>query len=135
MGQNMEGYGLELWRRLHAQYSGSDKLLQVAGRTNLQDFPACRSVKNLDHHIDEWLHLFYSFGDGISPGHAKTMFVRMIPESLRTEIYRRPDVERMELLPLIDWVRRKTLYERSESSSLSICAPTVMRKPQPFSDN
>ena len=31
-GANIEGNGLELWRKLYMEYHGSDELLQVAGR-------------------------------------------------------------------------------------------------------
>ena len=46
MGHNIEGNGLELWRKLHSEFAGSDKLMQVAGRTRLQDFPQCRDVRS-----------------------------------------------------------------------------------------
>ena len=88
--------------------------MQVAGRTRLQDYPQCNSLKTLNQHIESWLHLFYEFGDGIGADHAKTMFVRTIPDSIRTEIYRRPDVERRELLSLVDWVRHQAVFERPE---------------------
>ena len=51
MGLAIEGNGLELWRKLHNDYSASDKLIQVAGRTRLQDFPQCRDIKKLTQHI------------------------------------------------------------------------------------
>ena len=37
-GVDIEGNGQDLWRKLHSDVSGSDKLLQIAGRTTLQDF-------------------------------------------------------------------------------------------------
>ena len=40
MGINIEGNGLELWRKLFAEFEGSDKLIQIAGRTKLQDYPS-----------------------------------------------------------------------------------------------
>ena len=58
MAPNIEGNGLELWRKLFTQHHGSDELLQAAGRTKLQDFPPCRSLKALDQHPDEWISLF-----------------------------------------------------------------------------
>ena len=74
IGLNIEGNGLELWRKLFTQYHGSDELLQVAGRTRLQDFPQCKHLKSLDNHIDEWLHLFYEYGSDIGPQSAQVMF-------------------------------------------------------------
>ena len=121
-GTNLEGNGLELWRKLYAEYAGNDKLLQVAGRTRLQDFPACRNMRQMNHHIDDWLHLFYEYGDGVGPEHAKTMFMRTLPDTLRTEVYRRPEVERMDLIELIEWVRNQTVYGRSEDSCTALKA-------------
>ena len=40
---NIEGNGLELWRKLFTEYQGSDVLLQVVGRTKLQDFQHARA--------------------------------------------------------------------------------------------
>lgn len=114
MGISIEGNGLELWRKLFSEFEGSDKLIQIAGRTRLQDYPQRKAMKDLNHHIDDWLHQFYQYGDGISKEHAKTMCVRTIPESLRVEIYRRPEVEALDLLKLTDWVRHQSLYQRSE---------------------
>ena len=68
----------------------------------------------LNDHVEEWTHLFYMYGEGISADHAKTMFMRLLPDSIRTEVYRRPDVERLQLFELADWVKHQTLWERSE---------------------
>ena len=114
MGQNIEGNGFELWRKLFLEYEGSDKLMQIAGRSKLQEFPACTNVRHLNQHVDDWMHLFYTYGDGISQDHAKLMFTRTLPPSIRSEIYRRPEVEAHDLLPLTDWVRHQVLHERAE---------------------
>ena len=113
-GQQIEGNWLELWRMLHVQHSGSDKLVQIAGRAKLQYVHACTQVCQLDQHVEHWLYLFYEFGEVIGAEHAKTMFIRTLPAIIRTEIYRRPEVERLELIPLIDWVRHQTMYEEAE---------------------
>ena len=66
MGPSIEGNGLELWRRLFTEYQGSDELIKLAGKTKLLDFGKCRSVKHLNHHLDEWLELVYKHGDDMS---------------------------------------------------------------------
>ena len=61
-------------------------MVQVAGRTKLQDFAAITSMKEVQNRLEEWLHLFYEFGEGISSEHAKTMLIRILPPAIRTEI-------------------------------------------------
>ena len=58
MGLNIEGNGLELWRRIYSEYAGSDKLIQIAGRTKLQDYGQCKNMKHLSHHVDDRTSLF-----------------------------------------------------------------------------
>ena len=105
---------LEPRRKPVSEFKGSDKLVQVAGRTQLQDHPKCHCVKQLNHHIDDWMSLFYQFGEGINQEHAKVMFTRTLPDSTRAEIYYRPEVEAMDLLRLKDWIRHQTLLEHTE---------------------
>ena len=114
MGLNIKGNGQELWRRIYSEYAGSDKLLQIAGRTKLRDYGQCKNMKHLSHHVDDWTSLFYQYGDGIRAEHAKTMVVRTLPDTIRVEVYRRPEVEALGLFQLIDWVRHQTLFERTE---------------------
>ena len=54
---------------------------------------------------------------------AQTMFLRMLPESLRTEVYRRPELKKLELMRLKDWVRHQTLQERSEELAAQLMRP------------
>ena len=42
------------------------------------------------------------------------MFIRTLPETIRREIYRRPEVEAHDLLRRMDGVRHQTLYVRTE---------------------
>jgi hypothetical protein len=114
MGLSLRAMDLTFWRNLHIQYSGADKFVQIAGRTKLLDVPSCSQVRRLDQPIDRRLHLFYEFGEGAGPDHAKTMCIRTLPSVIKTEIHRRPEVERLDLIPLVDWVRHQTAYEKAK---------------------
>ena len=100
MGTQMEGNGMELWRKLFRQYEGSDDLVKMAGKSKFMDLPQCRSMKDLDHHLDEWLHLMYQYGDDMGPSVLQTLLLRIIPSNLRAEIHRRPELKNLDLLKL-----------------------------------
>ena len=51
------------------------------------------------------------------------MFLRTLPQTLRTEVYRRPELQRLELMKLIDWVRHQTVLERSEQLASQLLKP------------
>ena len=51
------------------------------------------------------------------------MFLRTIPQTLRTEVYRRPELQRLELMKLIDWVRHQTVLERSAELTEQLLKP------------
>ena len=121
MGQQIEGNGLELWRKIHSEFAGSDHLMQVAGRTKLQDYPAITSMKDVQHRLEEWVHLFYQFGEGITAEHANTMLVRILPRDIRTEVYRRPEVEPIDLLRLIDWVNTPVALRTGRRDTCKPC--------------
>ena len=99
---DVEGNGFELWRKLFSEYEGSDELINMAGRTKLQDFPQIKHMRNLHASLDEWIDLFYRYGQEIGPNMAQTMFLRILPDELRTDIHRRPELKQLELLELID---------------------------------
>ena len=56
---DIEGNGLELWRKLFAQCHGSDDLLQIAGRTKLDEFPGWAKIRDLERHVEHLLRVFY----------------------------------------------------------------------------
>ena len=45
MGFNIEGNGLELWRRLYTEFEGSDELVRMAGRSKLLDHPPMQDLR------------------------------------------------------------------------------------------
>ena len=65
----------------------------MAGRARLLDFEQCKTTRHLNQHIDEWLDLLFKFGDEMGPATIQTLFLRVIPDSLRAEVYRRPELK------------------------------------------
>ena len=55
MAPQIEGNGLELWRRVFSEYEGCDDLVKMAGRLKLLEFPQIKSDKHINHQLDEWL--------------------------------------------------------------------------------
>ena len=74
--------------------------------------PQCTSLRDLNAHADEWLHVFDEFGRDLSVDHARAMFTRCLPHGTPTEVYRREEAERLDLLPLTGGVGHQTAYER-----------------------
>ena len=109
MGQAIEGNGLEPWRRLFVEFQGSDELVNLAGRTKFMEFPQCRNLKHLNAHLDEWLELLYKFGDGMGPLAVQTLFLKTLPDTMRSEIYKRPELKSLELMKLVDWARHQAI--------------------------
>ena len=114
MGPAIEGNGIELWRRLFTEYQGSDELVKLAGKTRFLEFPQCRSLKHLNHHLDEWLELLYKFADDMGPETVRTLLLKTLPDGMRSEVYKRSDLKNMDVMKLIDWARHQTIWERSE---------------------
>ena len=65
----------------------------------------CKHLRSLNHHVDEWLQLVHEYGHGIGHLSAQAMLRRTTPDELRTEVYRRPELKRLELTKLVEWVR------------------------------
>ena len=114
MGPSAEGDGLELWRRLFKEYQGSDELTNLAGRTKLLEFPQCKQLKRLNHHLDEWLELLHKFGGDMGPVTVQTLFLKTRPDSMRSEVFKRPELKELEPVKLADWARNQTSWERSK---------------------
>ena len=58
LAPQIEGNGLELWRKLHGEYEGCDELIRMAGRQKLHGFKQCTAMRNLNSALDEWIDLF-----------------------------------------------------------------------------
>lgn len=115
MAPSIEGNGLELWRKLFTEYEGSDELVTMAGRAKLLDYPQAKNLKSLNHHIDDWLDLLCKYGDEMGAPAVQTLFfLRIIPDQLRAEVYRRPELKHLDIFKLVDRVRHQTVWERSQ---------------------
>ena len=50
-------------------------------------------MKSLDAQFDDWIDLWTKYGDDVGPSTALAMFLRILPDSLRTEVHRRPELK------------------------------------------
>ena len=50
----------------------------------------------------------------------QTLFLRVLPDTLRIEITRRPELKNLELMRLVDWARHQTMWDRSEELAAQI---------------
>lgn len=123
MGPAIEGNGIELWRRPVTECQGSDELVKLAGRTKFLQFGQCRSLKHLIHHLDEWLELSYKFGGDMGPEVVRTLLLKTLPDGMRSEVYKRSDLNNMDVTSLVDWARHQTIWERSEELAIQMVKP------------
>ena len=93
LSPDIEGNGLELWRKLSSEYDGNDELVKMAGRARFLDYPQCKNFRHLNHTIDDWLDMLYKYGDEMGSPAIHTLFLRMLPDALRIEITRRPEMK------------------------------------------
>ena len=80
-------------------------------------------MKSLNEQLEEWLDLFYKYGDQLGPAAVQTHFLRILPDSLRSEVYKREDLKRLDLMPLVEWVRHHTIWERNEELAAQLLRP------------
>ena len=50
----------------------------------------------------------------MGPLAVQTLFLKTLPDTMRAEIYKRPELKSLELMKLVDWARHQTVWERSE---------------------
>ena len=46
------GNGFEIWRRCREKYEGTGAVIDVAGTDCLHAYPKCKSLKDLEEHLD-----------------------------------------------------------------------------------
>lgn len=86
LANNVEGNGFELWRALFTEYEGSDEYIALDGRTQLQNFPKIQSTTGITQHLNDWSSAMLKYGKDIGPVTRMTMFLKILPESLRTDV-------------------------------------------------
>ena len=57
-------------------------------------------MKASNSQLDEWIHLFYQYGDEIGPSAVKTLLLRILPDALRSDIIKRQELKHMELFQI-----------------------------------
>ena len=108
-----EGNGVELWRRLFCDFEGGDEVVQLHGRSLLQNFKPAESNHGLAAKLDDWQQMMTKYGGDIGPMTRQTMLLKILPESLRTEVIRRGDLHHPE--PTILWIRKQLNWSHAEN--------------------
>ena len=107
-----EGNGVGLWRRLFCDYEGGDIVVQLHGRSLLQNFKPAENNHGLGTKLDEWQGMMTKYGGDIGPLTRQTMLLKILPQALRTEIIRRDDLHHPE--PTFLWIRKQLNWSHAE---------------------
>ena len=59
----------------------------------------------------------------MGPLAVQTLFLKTLPDTMRAEIYKRPELKSLELMKLVDWARHQTVWERSEELASQMLKP------------
>ena len=86
LAHGVEGNGFELWRALFVEYEGSDEYIALDGRTKLKNFPAITTTNGITQVLNDWSHAMLKYGGDIGPVARRTMLLKILPESLRTDV-------------------------------------------------
>ena len=102
------GNGLEMWRRLHAEFKGDDDAIEFGGVRRLQEFPRCNDIKLLTSHLDDWLEVLSTFGSELEhcPKLLRSMVFNIIPKTFEDELLTKPELTR-SYHDIIKWCRQK----------------------------
>ena len=110
LANGVEGNGLELWRRLFADYEGGDEFTQLEGRTDLQNFKPITSSANISDRLGDWQHEMLKYGGDITMPTLYTMLMKILPDSVRQDVLKNgvKDVDE-----IIAWIRKTNVWNRS----------------------
>ena len=86
LAHGVEGNSFELWRALFVEYEGSDEYIALDGRTKLQNFLAMTMTNGITQVLNDWSHAMLKYGGDIGPVTRRTMLLKILPESLRTDV-------------------------------------------------
>lgn len=66
------------------------------GVTSLHSFPQCAKLEDLQNYIGLWQTTRMQYGQGIQDVHLRTMFLNMVPESVASDIRKRPELKTLQ---------------------------------------
>ena len=112
LAHGCEGNGFELWRRLFVDHEGGDRVIQLDGRTGLQNFPIC-TMSNIGLKLDSWQNQMMRFGGDIGPDTRVTMLLKILPQELRNDVIKRGELYSVDLI--IGYIRRQLVWGKSEA--------------------
>lgn len=85
-GPNRNGF--EVYRKLDLYHGKGSVKQRVKGLRQLQRYPRCDRLENLERELLNWKLLMQQFGNGIDPEHAFVMFSDFVPKPLEEEFLR-----------------------------------------------
>ena len=109
------GNGFEIWRRLREKYEGSGDVIDVAGTDCLHAYPRCKSVKDLEEHLDSWEEMLDKYGGPLieyAPAHVRVMLIKTLPVEVETELFDKPELDTRE--NIMDWCRKRMAYKNQK---------------------
>ena len=93
------GNGFEIWRRLREKYEGTGDVIDVAGTDCLHAYPKCKSVKDLEEHLDSWEEMLDKYGGPLieyAPAHVRVMLIKTLPAEVEIELFDKPELDTWE---------------------------------------
>ena len=88
--------GLELWRALFVKHEGGADQVELSGMGSLHSFPPCEKVDQLQFWVGKWQEMKDMYGAGISDAHLRSMFINILPESVRKDIREKPGLTTLQ---------------------------------------
>ena len=111
MANHVEGNGFELWRALFSEYEGSDEYIALDGRTHLQNFPKIQSTTGITQVLNDWSSAMLKYGNDIGPVTRMTMLLKILPESLRTDVLKNGFQTSEQV---IAWIKKTNVWSDRE---------------------
>ena len=115
-GRSQTGNGFRMWRRLHQDNVGSGEIIEFANTEALRDYGRCDRIEDTSSFIDAWLEAVDTHGGELemAPKMLKSMFLNILPRSLKSEIMKEQALYGAHHLQIIEWVRARCLILQQE---------------------
>ena len=89
--------GLKLLRALFVENECGVEQITTGGVTSLHSFPQCPRMEYLQDLVGQWQTTRMTYGQHIPDVHLKTLFLKMVPEQIATDIRKRPELDTLQL--------------------------------------
>ena len=115
-GREEMNNGFIMWRRLFREYTGTGAAVTYAGTEALRLYPRCDRISDLSSHIDGWKDLLDRYGQELEHAESmkRSMFLNIIPATLKTKIMDEEELQNKGLTELIMWCRNRSRILQTE---------------------